>query len=168
MKRKYIYYFFIAAIIGSYSGVAAAQPNDNADDRALDVTMEVMEEGERPDSAMEDIELPEAASQQGVEGSARGLETANEAREQKREFGRERAQEARQYREEARQEAGEDAEQARGRTEQNIRDNVSRDRMDNMPDDVRENVPDDVRDRVRDTVRDRTPGQGGNPGSPRP
>lgn len=167
MKRRYIYYFFIAAIIGSYSGVAAAQPNDNADNADLDVTMEVMEEGQGPDRAMDTIELPETAADQGVESSAKGLETANEARERGREFGRERAQEARQYREEARRGVGEDAEQARERAEQNIRDNVPRDRMDNMPDDVRENVPDDVRDRVRDNVRERTPGQGGNPGSPR-
>lgn len=162
MKRRYIYYFFIAAVIGSYSGVAAAQPNDNADNADLDVTMEVMGEGQGPDRAMETIELPEAAAEQGVESSAKGLETANEAREQKRELGRERAQETRQYREEVRREVGEDAEQARDRVEQNIRDDVPRDRMEDMPDDVRDNVSEDVRDRVQGGG----PGSGGQAGSP--
>ncbi len=130
MNTRYIVYFFAAATIGSYSAFAAAQPNDNADDTALDVTMEVVEERQGPDSAVTEIALPVAASEEGVQNSAEGLATANDARARGREFGEDQA------------------EQARADARQNIQDNIPGGDLDDLPDDVYDNIPDDVRDRL--------------------
>lgn len=165
MNTQSIIYPFVIAAFTAYGGVAAAQ--DNGDD--LDVTMDLIEEDEAPDSAMEPIELPGTASEQGVESSADGLATANEARERGREFGQDTAEEARQRGEDAREEASDDAEEALSRARQNVKDNVPSGALDNIPENVRDNIPEDVRDRIPGGADDlvenipETPGDGGDP-----
>jgi hypothetical protein len=79
--------------------VWAEEPIDGED------TITVFEENQLPGNFDKRIELPERASQRAVERSRHGIDTANQAREMKREFGMERSQEARQ--EHNRQETGE-------------------------------------------------------------
>ena len=66
-------------------------------------------------SLVQDIQLPDSASQQGVDSSAKGLATANAAREQ--------AAEAKQERDEAR-ESAKDAHEAAHTAAQDARDNA--------------------------------------------
>lgn len=111
---------------GEVSDTAAKAPED---------TMQVVEPNETPEDVDRKLTLPESASEQGVESSSQGLETANEAREKGREFGRERA-------EEARESGSERAEEARER---------ARERAEGAKEHTRgENVRDQVRDRDRD------------------
>ncbi len=56
---------------------------------------EVVDPDATPEEVMEHIALPEDASEEAVAASARGLETANEARRDGRAFGQARAEEAR-------------------------------------------------------------------------
>lgn len=72
-------------------GIAAA------DDRPLDVTISVVDSpGDLPDAVTKTITLPDAALASDVaqERSAKGLETANQARELGREFGQSVAEDA--------------------------------------------------------------------------
>ncbi|MEX0943450.1 MAG: hypothetical protein WD002_12995 [Pseudomonadales bacterium] len=148
MNTKHMMYFFVIGAMSSYGSLAVAAPDDNADQRALDVTMEVMAEGQGPDDVVETIELPATASPTGVENSATGLATANEARERGREFGQDKASEARQRGEDAREGAADNAAEARLRAQQNMQDNIPTGALDNLPDEVRDNLPKEVRDRV--------------------
>lgn len=65
------------------------------DEEALDV---VTDQEATPDEGTGELALPEDASEEGKENSAEGLDTANEAREKRREFGEERARDARERR----------------------------------------------------------------------
>jgi len=81
-----------------------------AEEEDLDgLEMDVMEEDEAPDEASARIALPEDASQEGVDNSSQGIETANEAREGRREFGQDTAEQARDSRGERGREAAEGA-----------------------------------------------------------
>lgn len=66
-----------------------------AEDAPEDVTMMVVEEGAMPEDIVGEIELPAGAAQEAHENAAKGLETANAAREGGRAFGQARAEEAR-------------------------------------------------------------------------
>jgi hypothetical protein len=57
--------------------------------------MMVVEEGAMPEDIVGEIELPAGAAQEAHENAAKGLETANAAREGGRAFGQARAEEAR-------------------------------------------------------------------------
>lgn len=105
MKLRNLLYPFLIASFASYGAGVLAQDNEDE----LDTTMDVAEEGEAPDNATEPLALPEDASEQGVESSAEGLETANEAREKGREFGEATAEEAREQGRETGRSAAEDA-----------------------------------------------------------
>lgn len=66
-----------------------------ADDKPLDVTIRVVTSpADLPEAVTKTIELPPTASDVARERAARGLDTANQAREQGREFGRSVAEEA--------------------------------------------------------------------------
>lgn len=75
------------ALILGFS-VAPIALHAQVDDGTMDV---IEEEGEL-------LSLPDSASDAGVENSAAGLETANEARAKGRDFGQERAEAARENR----------------------------------------------------------------------
>jgi hypothetical protein len=60
-----------------------------------DITMTVLESEEAAERVVSEIQLPEKASPVAKEKAAKGLETANEARQRGREFGQERAEQAR-------------------------------------------------------------------------
>ena len=143
MNTRHIFYPFIIAALTSIGGIAMAQETDE-----LDLTMDLLEEGETPEDIVEPIALPEDASPQGVESSADGLATANEARERGREFGQDTAAEARQRGEDARDDASDNAEEALSRARQNVKDNIPAGTFDNIPEHVRDNVPEHVRDRI--------------------
>jgi hypothetical protein len=87
-------------------GIASADEHDADDDLVLEVV-------DDPDAGEEDyveeIRLPEQASDQARESAAGGIETANEARERGRDFGQERAEQAR--------ELGREVRDGRGRPE---------------------------------------------------
>lgn len=55
----------------------------------------VASEEAEPSDATRELSLPDDASEQGRESSARGLDTANQAREKREEFGRDTARDAR-------------------------------------------------------------------------
>lgn len=78
-----------------------------------DVDLDVVEAEETEGELVNRLELPESASDQGVESSQFGLDTANEAREKGREFGQERALEARESGADSAREASERASAAR-------------------------------------------------------
>lgn len=64
-----------------------------------DVTIDVVGESEsEPEEVTSEIRLPDSVSDEARENAAFGLDTANSAREKKREFGEERASEAREQR----------------------------------------------------------------------
>ena len=66
-----------------------------ADDKPLDVTISVVQSpNDLPAAVTKTIELPVAASDVGRERSAKGLDTANQARELGRTFGQGIADEA--------------------------------------------------------------------------
>lgn len=83
----------------------------DAPDEDLEITMTLMpEDGDLPDAVTRELTLPvfpegdenaddPIPSQQGVDNSANGLTTANQAREEGREFGREAAAAAQDNRE---------------------------------------------------------------------
>ena len=99
--------FVLALAFAPLGAVVADEPEVDDDD---DVEMEVVSDPEAGEEEfVEEIRLPEQASDQARESAAQGLETANEAREGGREFGQERAEEAR--------ETGRDARETRGRPE---------------------------------------------------
>lgn len=130
MKRSIL----IIALSLLLAGLIAASPAMAQED-----SMQVVEPNETPEDVDRKLTLPESASQQGVESSSQGLDTANEAREKGREFGQERAEEAREMSneraEEVRERARERAEEAREQTREQVRDKV-RDRdvdQDNRP-----------------------------------
>lgn len=93
-----------------------AVPDEEPVSEELELTMKLMPAGaELPDAVTKTIQLPPAASAQAAEASARGLSTANEAkqnrpdgldtaadaRERGREFGDAMAEQARENREDA-------------------------------------------------------------------
>jgi hypothetical protein len=78
------------AILSVYSSLACAD-----EDRVPAVTMSVLESEADIQRVISEIRLPEQASPVARERAAKGLETANEARERAREFGQERAEQAR-------------------------------------------------------------------------
>lgn len=64
-----------------------------------EVTIEVVDDSQsEPEEVISEIRLPESASDEARENAAHGLDTANRAREKRREFGQERASEAREQR----------------------------------------------------------------------
>jgi hypothetical protein len=60
-----------------------------------DITMTVLESEDAAEGVVSEISLPQKASPVAQERAAKGLGTANEARERGREFGQERAEQAR-------------------------------------------------------------------------
>jgi hypothetical protein len=60
-----------------------------------EITMTVLESEDNAESVVSEIQLPANASPVAQERAAKGLSTANEARERGREFGQERAEQAR-------------------------------------------------------------------------
>ena len=141
MKKRYFYPAIFAAM-SLTGGFAQAQAVD------LDVTMNLVEEGGRPDSIIEPIVLPDTAAVEAVEKSAHGLATANAARELGREFGQARAEEARQRGEDVRSAVEDKAGEDLARARQNLRDHVPEGALENIRADVRDNIPGDVRERV--------------------
>gem|GEM_PF-6059734 len=90
---------------------AAVADEHEVDD---DLVLEVIDDADAgEEDFVDEIRLPEQASDQARESAASGLETANEARERGRDFGQERAEQAREAGREARQERAEQ----RGRPE---------------------------------------------------
>lgn len=146
MKTRYFYPVIFAAM-SSTGGIAHAQDVDE-----LDVTMELVEEGGRPESIIEPIVLPDTAAAEAVENSARGLATANAARELGRDFGQARAEEARQRGEEARSTVEDNAQEGLARARQDLRDHAREGALEDVPADARENIPDHVRDRLLDNA----------------
>lgn len=65
-----------------------------------EVTIDVVSDQDAmPEEVTSEIQLPEAASDQARESADDGLDAANSARENRREFGRDKASEARETRE---------------------------------------------------------------------
>jgi hypothetical protein len=94
---------------------AQEEGEEGAPVETLDVTMRLMPEGATlPDAVTKVIELPAAAADQATESAAPGLETANEARDNRgaeqaadaAEQGRERGQQMREQAQENRENAG--------------------------------------------------------------
>lgn len=127
MKTRILITTICLMLAGLFSAVPAlAQQGGEGKDSEHD-TMNVMRPDEVPgdierrlhvpDQATRDIELPESASEEGHDNSKYGLDTANEAREQRMESGMERRESAmersRQSMEETRGEAA--MEEARDR-----------------------------------------------------
>lgn len=109
MKSRNLFCPIFIAALAAYGGVALAQEGDDL----VDETMQLVDEEGGPENAIETLALPENASPQGVESSAEGLATANEARERQREFGESRAAEAREGVEAARMSAADGRDEAR-------------------------------------------------------
>lgn len=86
-------FIFILASVLMFGGAAFAQQNPDSGDAD---TMTMIKQNQRPEDITNRITLPETAAQEGGENSGSGLNTANQAREQKREFEMERSREARQ------------------------------------------------------------------------
>ncbi len=129
MKRSIMLIGFALLMAGLISVTPALAQNEATGQD----TMDVVEPGQTPEEVDRRITLPESASEQGVESSRKGLETANEAREKGREFGQERAEEARERGkdrgEEARERAKERAEEAREqKRDEDVRDRRPSDR----------------------------------------
>lgn len=131
-----------------------AQSSAEGDDDDFEVTMMVLEEGDEPFEILELIELPDAASATAVERSAQGLDTANAAREGRREFGQSVAEEARQRA----GEAGNAAEQARDNARDQFTNDVASSAIENLPSQARDNIPEEVRERIRESQRQRRGG----------
>lgn len=88
--KTYLSYFLMLGLF-----VSAPVWAQDAEELEGDDTITVLDEGEDPSNLENDLALPEDAAPEGVENSAFGLETANQARELGREFGQQRAAEAR-------------------------------------------------------------------------
>jgi hypothetical protein len=93
----------LALVLGASPAFAQDAGEDDGD---LDVTMRLLPaNAELPDAATREIELPVndegefRASEQGIENSLAGIETANAAREDGRAFGQEAAAAAQENRE---------------------------------------------------------------------
>jgi hypothetical protein len=101
MRIKKVIVIVFAMGLGLFlaGGVWAVESMDGED------TITVFEENQHPGNFDKIIQLPERASERAVERSRHGLDTANQAREMKREFGMQQSQEARQ--EHSRQQTGE-------------------------------------------------------------
>lgn len=79
----------VAVAMFLFAGIAMA------DDKPLDVTISVVQSpNDLPAAVTKTIELPAAASDVARERSAKGLDTANQAREFGRDFGQGIAEEA--------------------------------------------------------------------------
>jgi hypothetical protein len=85
MKKKHHLSIAVCLALGLGVGMAAHANDD-------DVTLDVVELGDTPENVVNRIELPAPASDQARESAARGLATANDARELR---GNETAVEAR-------------------------------------------------------------------------
>lgn len=93
MKRLYIMKRFYMLPVAAFAAlVLGSSPVLAEEDAELDA---VASEEAEPGDATRELSLPESASDQGRESSARGLDTANQAREKREEFGRETARDAR-------------------------------------------------------------------------
>ncbi len=87
--KTYVISGALVAFVLAGAGVAQA-------DEQAEVTIDVVPmEGSMAEVSEGRIELPGQAAAEGREASREGLETANEAREQRRKFGREQSREAR-------------------------------------------------------------------------
>jgi hypothetical protein len=105
----------VAAAIFSICATATAQDENDSDliGEELELTMTLLPAGaDRPDVITKTIELPPAASSRGDEAGERGLETADEARENRQE-GLDTAAEAREQGQEFSQEMAEQARENR-------------------------------------------------------
>ena len=131
--------------------MAADEPENDADE----VTITVLEEGATPADIISIIELPEAAAEEGVEASRKGLDTANRNREEAdgraddRDDGRPEAAALPEAAEEARNRADaarEGAESAADNASEDVLDRVGSRNVDNLPEDVRERLPDNLPD----------------------
>jgi hypothetical protein len=80
-----------AAILTVYTSFACAA------DEVPDVTMSVLESEADAERVVSEIQLPEKASPVAREHSAKGLETANAARERRQEAGQENSDQAREH-----------------------------------------------------------------------
>lgn len=115
MARHNTYMISGALVAFALAGAGVAQA-----DEQVEVTIDAVPmEGTMADVTEGRIELPEQASREGREGSRQGMETANEAREQRREFGRERSNEMREDAREVRR--GWEREESVGRPDTNGR-----------------------------------------------
>ncbi|MFP4194506.1 MAG: hypothetical protein ACLFRO_06135 [Desulfobacterales bacterium] len=108
MKRNVIAIIISVVLAAMISAVPAFAQDKGEKSRDGEATMKVVGPDETPDRveqrirvrdnqnnvSSQKLSLPEGASEEGVENSAYGLETANQAREQKGDFGRERARQA--------------------------------------------------------------------------
>ncbi len=116
--------FCTVVVAGALAGILAGPAGA---DEGLDPTMRVVDDGVSEEEFVREIDLPEQAADRARDAARPGLDTANQARERRREFGEERAGEAREYgREQGRQRAGEarrggEAARERAREEQRMR-----------------------------------------------
>ncbi len=110
-------------------GLLGTTPAFAQDDDENDEAPTAVEEGSNAEGA---IELPEDASEEGVENSEFGRETATEAREKGREFGQERASEARERGQEARDSAAGSARESAADAAESARQGAGG-RPDNIP-----------------------------------
>jgi len=104
MKIKQSFSMTTLGLIASITLFAAAPLHAQEED-----TMVVIDDDTTVDEVANVIELPSEAAAEAVENAARGLDTANAAREGGREFGEAQAENARERGREARDSAGQDA-----------------------------------------------------------
>ncbi|MEX1033782.1 MAG: hypothetical protein WDZ30_10525 [Cellvibrionaceae bacterium] len=116
---------------------ALAQDANTTTDDELDVSLTVLEEGEGAEQAINNIELPEQASEEARENAAFGLETANEARQK----GQEKAAEGREKASEARANADGLASEAASQARERVKSDIAQGSLERVPSDVRENLP---------------------------
>ena len=98
--------FSVVATAGALSVMLAGPVG--ADD-GLDPTMRLVDNGVTEEEFVREIDLPEQAADQAREAARPGLDTANQARERRREFGEDRADEARERGREMGRERAEEA-----------------------------------------------------------
>lgn len=103
MRIRTFLYPLVFTGLALYGCLAAAQDTEGTGDD-LDVSVGVIGQDQSPDSLVQDIQLPDSASQEGHDNSAQGLSTANDARE--------KAEDAKQARDEAGEDSSEAAEDA--------------------------------------------------------
>ena len=108
---KLVTALFLAAVLAP---VVVAQEDDG--DGSVDDTIVVVDENADPEDIINILELPETASDRGRESSAKGLATANAARENGREFGQQMSEDARSNRDAQRDEA---RQESRGNVNEN-------------------------------------------------
>jgi hypothetical protein len=151
MKFKQCIVVFAAATI-----VMAASGDGLANDEDLEVTITVVGEDEDPQTVFEVISLPASAAPKATENSQRGLETANQARENGKAFGQAKADEAKEKGKAAKNNASNAAANAADQNQENIKDIVSS----KVPEAAQGRIPTDVLNAIKDKHKPEPPDRG--------